>query len=136
MIRKHLISLLFIALGAFSVFIGYRAYKIQTTFLAKAKQTTGIVTDIQKSDETITYIIQFTDPKGNKVQFESGTDLGDDITTGNTVDVLYDPEDPSYAQLGSHKLTMAKLFIIIGGVFFILGFVKRFILDKRKGQQK
>jgi hypothetical protein len=89
-------------------------------FIAGAERTTGTVIDLSRqtdSDGTVTFnpIVRFTTADGRTVQFVSSSSSSSPPDLGDTVDVLYDPDDPRGAQLsGFFDLWLFPL--VFGGV--------------------
>jgi hypothetical protein len=82
-------------------------------WFTKDTQTThteGKVTDTVNSQYSIQYMVD------NKTYFIRGTDKN--VVGGQTVDVLYDPSNPSNARLSSQISNHS-----LGGILFIVGIV-------------
>ncbi|MFH2141332.1 MAG: DUF3592 domain-containing protein [Bacteroidota bacterium] len=130
---------------AFAVY----SYKQQTKFLENSKETTGTVIDVkvQKTSDTgsmknrrfsnkTSYVpvVEFYTEDSTRIEFKSssGSSNFDTYKTGKKVAVLYNPDDPTYAQLKS-KSNKTTAYISAGGglLFIIIGLVT-IIMKKRK----
>jgi hypothetical protein len=73
-------------------------------FVAGAERATGTVIDLSRetdSEGTVTFnpVVRFTTADGRTVQFVSSSGSSSPAEVGDSVDVLYDPDDPRDAQL-------------------------------------
>jgi len=106
-----------------------------TVFLQRSLHAQGTVVEQREKKGTkfTTYyypVVEFRTENGEKVQFVggAGNSGGPQIPTGSTVDVIYDPTDPSEAPiksfvqywLGPAGLAAMGLMIMTMGIFFFL----------------
>jgi hypothetical protein len=114
-------------------------------FVSGSERATGTVIDLSSrtdSDGTVVYhpIVRFTTAEGRTVQFVSGSGSSPAAQSeGDSVEVLYDPDDPQDAKLsGFFDLWLWPLaFAALGGMFVVFSlFAPRFgLLADRFGRR-
>ena len=121
----------FAGVGALLLVIGIVIARANRRFARRARRAPGVVTGVKwsatgpQADATMTPFpeLRFTLPDGRVVETvaRSGTTL-DAMREGKDVTVLYDPDDPSRAQVASGGATAVGVaFIVIGGVLVVIG---------------
>ena len=100
-------------------------------FLAKASRTTGVVTGVVPRTSTddsgmtsTTYApaVRFQSPAGQQIDFVSAISGSSVPQVGAPIDVLYLPDNPQNAKVGSGWLWLGPLlFGFIGGIFGAVG---------------
>ncbi len=126
------ISVIFIVIGL-SMLVGGAIFAVnQYTFSQTAKSTTGTVTDMLRKishrsgkSDSLSYkpVVSFVDEKGDPFEFESSVSSNPPrYRKGQTVVILYDPENPQTAYIDDFvsrwmtPLIMAVMSLIFGGV--------------------
>ena len=105
-------GVLLLAAAAVTAFLTYR-------FIADSERADGTVVDLRESydseDNTTSYypVVRFETAEGRPVRFESKVSTSDDV--GDTVEVLYDPDDPEDAKLAGF-LNLWFLSLILGAL--------------------
>lgn len=124
-LKGKLFSLLFLALGLGLIIGSYYKYQSTQEFLATAVDATGQVTQVRSktdSDGDIRYYpeISFQTSTGQSHRFvgSSGTSFSK-YRKGDSVDVLYAPEEPSNAAIkGSQSPVLTSVLMIGAGILF------------------
>jgi hypothetical protein len=114
------IGVLLLAVAAVTAFLTFR-------FVAGSERADGTVVDLRESydseDDTTSYypVVRFETTEGRPVRFESDVSTSDDV--GDTVDVLYDPDDPNDAKLAGffNLWFLSLIFGALGAVFTGVG---------------
>lgn len=115
----------------FPIGMGVFFYLQSRSFLANSVKTTALVSDLQRSGDVYYPIFSFTDKEGKTYAFKSSSGSNPPAyKTGDTVSVLYDPENPTEARADSFfdlwlfpvlAVAMGIGSIIIGTVFVFIG---------------
>lgn len=138
-----IIKYVFITIGALMLAGAFYFYQDRQAFLKKAETVQGTVVELisKRSDNSTTYapVVSFTTKAGNKIEFTSSVSSNPpSYSEGESVEVLYDPEEPKDASInGFASLWIGPLiFGILGTVFFLIGFgiILFGILKQRKTQ--
>lgn len=123
-------SLVPVVVGGIMVAVGVRSIRAQGSFQGKAARAPGQVIDVRwrmgaGGDASLIAfaVLRFQTPDGRTVEAESpgGTPAPD---VGQQVTVLYDPGDPSQAELeGGETVStvLYVLFIVLGAFVMVLG---------------
>jgi hypothetical protein len=114
------IGLLLLAVAAVTAFFTFR-------FVADSERADGTVVDLVESydaenNRTSYYpVVHFETGEGRPVQFESDVTTSDDV--GDTVEVLYDPDDPNDAKLAGffNLWGLSLIFGALGAAFTGIG---------------
>lgn len=121
------LALVFAAVGAVMIFFGFRKFNDSRGFKATASSAEGTVTGFEMYDapgidprEDIHYaMVRFTPEGGEAVEFRGPSRDGPvRLDEGDTVDVLYDPEDPTDARVDSFMglwFAATMLWVVGGG---------------------
>lgn len=104
------------------------AYRSTSAFLAESVKAEGTVVDFvpSRSDNSITYrpVVQFTGQSGEEIEFVSSAGSNPPgYSAGQTVEVLYRPDDPQHATInGFFSLWGASVILaLLGGPFLLIG---------------
>jgi Protein of unknown function (DUF3592) len=102
--RTNWFARAFLAAGVLALAFGVVWLVLTVRFVADADRTTGTVVDVESSTdadgyETFYPVVRFTTADGREVEFRSDSGSSSPPSTGNRVDVLYDPDDPQDAEL-------------------------------------
>ena len=115
------IGVLLLAVAAVTAFFTFR-------FVAGSERADGTVVDLRESydseDDTTSYypVVRFETADGSRrIRFESDVSTSGDV--GDTVEVLYDPDDPQDAKLGGffNLWGLSLIFGALGAVFTGIG---------------
>ena len=129
--KIHILGLSFVAIvtGIFALWTGYRAYDLQH----HSAQTTGTVIELERSDEKIYPLFEFTDDEG-RVHTVRANMSDDRFAVGESVDVVFRPDKPLAARINNWRslyffptlLGILSIAFTIGTALFIRfrGFVE------------
>jgi Protein of unknown function (DUF3592) len=114
------IGLLLLAVAAVTTILTFR-------FVADSERADGTVVDLRESydpeDNTTSYypVVRFETADGRQIRFESDASTSDDV--GDTVEVLYDPDDPEDAKLAGffNLWGLSLIFGALGAAFTGVG---------------
>lgn len=129
--KKHgWVSWLFAGLGA-ALLVGALALALNTRkFIASADRAQGTVVEMipvrDKDDGSMTYkpVVEYTSKRGQKITFTSSFSSNPpSYSVGETVDVLYAPDEPLDARIdGFGSLWLGPLILsFIGAIFATIG---------------
>src|SRR4051812_27391587 len=102
------IGILFVTIGLYEIVRMVSLYYEDTEFARSSQSAKGTVIDLKRDDEledSYTYapIVKFVTQSGETVQFASSISLGPSAyQIGDTVDVLYDLENPNHNQISGY----------------------------------
>jgi hypothetical protein len=126
--EKLLLGLLFIALGAFAVFVSLFSLARTRRFAAEASSAFGDVIALREcgGSRRATYapVVRFAPPGGRPVEFTDATSSNPPgYRVGDRVNVLYRRDDPTDARVASPvRLYLHEVvFAAAGLVFFVIG---------------
>jgi hypothetical protein len=118
----HWLPHAFLAVGVALLLVGTVLLVRKVQFVTSAERATGTVIDVSReadSDGEVTFypVVAFTTADGSRIQFKSSTGSSPaSHSTGDRVEVLYDSDDPSDAELsGFVDLWLGP------GIFLLLG---------------
>ena len=103
--RARWVLRVFVAIGVLALIWGAVDFARTVHFVRTAEHATGTVVDVSREvdsdgDESFYPIVRFTTADGKEFQFKSNSGSNPaSHSTGDEVDVLYDPDDPDDAQL-------------------------------------
>lgn len=126
------IGLLFLAAGAF---VTWRAH----TLIDVSTKADGMVIELRLSrpgsgSSGHQPVVRFTTNEGSVVEFISSiSSRPPAYKIGEQVQVLYDPKDPYHAEINSFLSLwlLPSIFLLLGGVFFVIGSVMIYFRKKR-----
>jgi hypothetical protein len=109
--------LLILGLGA--VFLAHHFYQKTAAFLEKAQPTAGVVVDLKEnepsdSSDSSTYaaVVEYADHQGRKHQFkDSFSSNPPTYHRGQTVSILFNPDNPGEAQMDRGRLNYLVTYI-------------------------
>jgi Protein of unknown function (DUF3592) len=118
-----------VVVGLGLLFLSYHFYGKTTTFLQKADPAVGIVVEIRErestdGDSTYSAVVEYKDPAGRDFKFVDSLSSSPPLYhTGQTVNVLYNREDPNEAQIdrGLGNFWVTALLGFGGALFLTLG---------------
>jgi hypothetical protein len=119
-----LFVLIFCGLGGLFLAGAALLYVNEQSFLSRAEPATGIVTDLDRSDDGFCPVIDFTTRKGESVRYYANVctsppsyDLGDEV------EVVYDPEDIKNVQMNGFWSQYVGVVVLgaIGLPLFLFG---------------
>lgn len=123
--KGKLFSLLFLVLGLGLIIGSYYKYQATQAFLATATEATGEITQVRSrtdSDGNRGYFpqISFQTLTGQSHRFEGAREASRfEYRKGDTVNVLYDPHNPSNAAIkGSHSPMLTSVLMVGAGILF------------------
>lgn len=128
--RDLMICAIPIAMGALGLAISFGLFlherNLTGTFVHAQGQVVGTQERARRFSSTHLYsaVIAFKTENGQAVTFVQGSSSsGNTFTSGDTVDVLYDPANPQRAQLDSfwERWGAATILFVIGAPLFALG---------------
>lgn len=132
----HYLSVIFPVLGIALVVLGIYSLNRTRNFLQRAHSTSGIVIEIVRKQVStgrgLTYtnvpVVRFKTIIGEIIEFESSVG-NPSLQVGDEVTVLYDPDKPQQATLGSSPFIWLTTYIcfLIGGALFIVGIVALYV---------
>jgi len=103
--------------------------------LAFDARASGIVIDVSARGEGETVRVRFVTPSGEPAEFTDQV-VDSEYDIGDAVPVLYEPENPTAAQIGFGKLwviaLLVPLLILLIGLLFSLGSIFE-IRDRLRG---
>jgi hypothetical protein len=116
----------FLAGGVVLLIVGAALLVRQVQFVTAAERATGTVVAVSRetdSDGEVTFypVVRFTTAHGKEIEFKSSTGSKPaSHSTGDRVEVLYDPDDPSDAQLsGFLDLWLGPGVLLLLGACFV-----------------
>ena len=123
----------FLAVGVLCIVIGAVVLVRTMQFVAKAEHATGTVIELtgeidSEGDELFFPVVRFTTADGKEIEFESSSGSSPaSHSTGDRVEVLYDPDDPNDAQLSGFVdlWLFTIIFFLVGGAFLAVGWFSR-----------
>lgn len=128
--NRFAVPILF-ALGLLALFFGHHVYVRTHAFIEKADQAAGRVVSLEQkeptaSDDGTTYaaVVEFQDARGQAHRFADSFSASSPLYDfGETVEVLYDPANPSEAQIdrGRWNYWGSILLYGVGALFVLLG---------------
>lgn len=114
---------MFFVLGVLAVVWAVLAYRSERRFLSKALRATAVVQSLraERMERSTVYfpIISFTTAAGVSVTTESKTSRSSGYPIGQTLAVLYDPEDPNNVQIDA---SWSRWLVVVVAIFFALVF--------------
>jgi hypothetical protein len=126
--------------GGICALIGGVFWYVQNVrFVQKAEHASGVVVDLTRSegdqDEADVYfpVVSFTTAEGETIQFESHSGSSSPPDVGDSVGVLYDPDNPHDAKLSSFfdLWGFPGILVLLGAIFTGVGwFVPRWFARK------
>jgi hypothetical protein len=124
----------FFAIGVVALVVGVVTLVRTVQFVQRAEHATGTVIDLSRetdSEGSVTFypVVRFTTGVGKTIEFKSSSGSSPPShSEGDTVDVLYDPDDPNDARLsGLFDLWLLPAVALALGVAFlgVTAFVSR-----------
>lgn len=119
---------IFGGIGLIFAVIGFGMIISGQMFASRAVETTGTVTEVLRStdDDGVSYrpLVQFRDRAGVRREFASSVSTSwRAYDEGETVSVLFDPEDPDTAVIdsASERFALPGIFAGIGTLFALIG---------------
>ena len=129
-----LVGVLIILSSIYPLGMGVFLYQQSKDFLAKSVKTTALVSELQHRGDVYYPIFSFVDKDGKKHSVESNSgSYPAAYKKGESVPMLYDPENPKQARTDSFEalwffpifaIVMGIVPIVIGAVFVIMGYRK------------
>ncbi len=137
------ITWLFAGIGV-ALLVGALALALSTRrFIASADRSTGTVVELiqvrDKDDGSVTYkpVVEYTSKRGQRITFTSSFSSNPpSYSVGESVDVLYAPDEPNDARIdGFGSLWLGPLILsLIGAVFAAIGLA--IVLTSRARQKR
>ncbi len=115
--NKKFQILLLVLFGAISYFLGVSANSSYEWFVQNGVRTTAEVVDAYSKFRQTTYIVQF-DVNGDTVIAE----IQSDLKVGQTVEILYNPNDPTDIRVANISKT-GYIFYIASTIFWLFAMV-------------
>jgi hypothetical protein len=119
---------IFLGIAALLLLVAIGTFVKELRFVRGAERATGTVIDLQEerstdSDGGFHYVyhpvVRFTTAEGRTVEFRSPSGSSSPPDIGDSVEVLYDPDDPSDAQLsGFFDIWLFPIVSGIGAIAF------------------
>ncbi len=114
----------FMGLGILAVVWAGLAFRSQRRFLRKSRRATGVVQSVkvertQRMGTFYVPVIQFTTAAGVTVSATSKSGQGRGYVIGQSISVLYDPDDPQNLEIDAF---WSRWLVVIAAVFFALVF--------------
>jgi uncharacterized protein DUF3592 len=114
----------FVALGILAVVWAVLAFRSQRRYLRKALQATAVVQSVteERSQRTGTFyipVVQFKTPAGIEVTATSKSGQGRRYVVGQSISVLYDPDDPQNLEIDAF---WSRWLVVMAAIFFALVF--------------
>ena len=119
----------FAVLGAALIGAGVHFADATNRFSREASKADGTVVDIETSTDsdgdTMYYpVVEYVSGGDQLIRFRAGVGTSWQLyAVGDTVAVLYSPEDPESARIDAkmHLYFMPVVLWVVGGVFFVVG---------------
>lgn len=116
-----LIALVCFVLGVLAVVWAVLAYRSERRFLSKALQATGVVQSLtaERMERSTVYfpVIRFTTAAGATITATSKSSKGEGYPIGQSISVLYDPNDPNNLEIDAG---WSRWFFVAIATFFAL----------------
>lgn len=119
---------IFGGLGSIFALIGFGMIANDLMFASSAEETTGtVIRNITQSDsDGVSYkpVVEFRDSSGTRREFASSMSTSwIAYDQGETVDVLYDPDNPERASIDSttERYILPGIFAAMGSLFAVIG---------------
>lgn len=124
-----IIGIVFTLLGGLFILLALFLFMRTRMFLAKAQETKGTITEMiakrgSKGGTSYSPVYEFRTITGQMVKVEESLSTNPPrFQVGQTVDVLYDPENPQSARVKNWMSLyfMSALFGFLGFTFFSIG---------------
>jgi Protein of unknown function (DUF3592) len=118
-----------VVVGLGLLVLSYHLYGKTTTFLEKADPAVGTVVDLRErestdGDSTYSAVVEYRDPSGQSIQFVDSVSSSPPMYhSGQTVNVLYNRENPNEAQIdrGLGNFWVPALLGLGGALFLACG---------------
>lgn len=130
-LKKLTIPLFFTTFGLLFFTIGARLTFRQHKLEKQGQEAQGIVVSLRENHEsdgsTYTPVVQFTTSNGKTTQFESSYSSNPPAyDIGETVRVVYPPDDPTHAIINGEGQILHIIFMLLGGIVICVGYVQVF----------
>jgi len=122
-------------LGAAAIGMGAPQVVDNLRFVETAKQTTGVIVEVVRVGDDFHPIVEYADAEERQLRFESRWTVEDGsyFQVGQTVGVLYAPDDPADARLDTwESWAMDSIIPGLGAVILLIGIVS---LVKERGHR-
>ena len=130
-LKQMTVPLIFMLFGLIFFAVGSGMTVRQRTLEKQGIEASGVVVNLQENynDDSTTYtpIVQFTTTDGQKVEFvASYSSSPPAYNIGESVIVVYPPHNPTKAIIKGDGQILHILFMLLGGIFLMVGFVQLF----------
>lgn len=127
MVARWVMPGIFLVVGLFMLGAGVHEGRTVTRLRRHGLRAQGRVIDSVASDEGSYHVIGFTDHHGHSVEFTRPVGTRGQARVGRAVTVMYLPDQPDKARVGSRAWWLPTVVLVLGGTVMLMGAAGAFV---------